>query len=73
MNPKTKILFLGALIGAGFGVLGGYLYARSAAAGLEEAEGQEISLQGVAPGEMVRLVISMMGVLRSVAELGQRG
>ena len=73
MNPKTKIMFVGALIGAGFGALGGYLFARSATAGLEEAEESELSLQGVAPGEMVKLAISIMGVLRSVAELGQRG
>ena len=72
MNPKTKIMFFGALIGAGFGVLGGYLYARSATAGLEEAEEGELSLQGVTPGEMVRLAISMLAVLRGVAELGQR-
>ena len=73
MNPKTKSVLLGALIGAGFGALGGYLYHRSAAAWLEDAEGREISLQAVAPGEMVKLAIAMMGVLRGVAELGQRG
>jgi hypothetical protein len=73
MNPRTKSMFLGALIGAAFGALGGYLFARSATAGLEETEERELSLQGVAPGEMVKLAISIMGVLRGVAELGQRG
>ncbi len=73
MNPKQKSLFLGALIGAGLGALGGYLFARSATVGLEEEEGQEISLQSVTPGEFVKLAISIMAVLRSVAEMGERG
>lgn len=73
MNPKQKSVFLGALVGAGLGALGGYLYARSAIVGLEEGEKREISLQGVAPGEIVKLAISIMGVLRSLAELGARG
>jgi hypothetical protein len=73
MNPNTKSIFVGALIGAALGALGGYLFARSAVAGLENAEELELSLQGASPGEMVKLAISVMGVLRSVAELGQRG
>lgn len=73
MNPKQKSVFFGALVGAGLGALGGYLYARSATAGMEEGEEREISLQSVAPGEIVRLAISVMGVLRGLAELGARG
>lgn len=73
MNPKQKSMFLGALVGAGLGALAGYLYARSATVGMEEEEVQEITLQGIAPGEIVKLAISIMGVLRSVAEMGERG
>lgn len=73
MNPKQQSMFLGALVGAGLGALAGYLFARSATVGLEEEEVQDLSLKGVAPGEMVKLAISIMAVLRSVAELGERG
>ena len=73
MNPKQKSMFFGALVGAGLGALAGYLFARSATVDMEEEEVREISLQGIAPGEMVKLAISIMGVLRSVAELGMRG
>jgi len=72
MNPKQKSMLLGALVGAGMGALGGYLFARSATVGVEENETRDISLQAVAPGELVRLAISVMAVLRSVAELGER-
>lgn len=73
MNPKQKSMFFGALIGAGLGALGGYLFARSGMMGTEEGEGRELTLQTMAPGEIVKLAISIMGVLRSVAEMGQRG
>jgi len=73
MNPKQKSMMLGALIGAGLGALAGFLFARSATVGTEEEEATEITLQGIAPGEMVKLAISVMGVLRSVAEMGERG
>jgi hypothetical protein len=73
MNPKQKSMLVGALLGAGLGALGGFLFARSATVGMEEEEPTEISLQGIAPGEMVKLAISIMGVLRSVAEMGERG
>jgi hypothetical protein len=53
--------------------LGGYLFTR----GLdmpreEEEEPQRLSLRSVPPGEMVKLFIAIMGVLRGVAELGER-
>ena len=73
MNPKQKSMLLGALVGAGLGALGGFLFARSATVGMEEEETAQLSLQGIAPGEMVKLAISIMGVLRSVAEMGERG
>jgi hypothetical protein len=64
-------MIIGAILGAGMGALGGYLFTR----GLElprEPEDEGLSLRSVPPGEMVKLVIAIMGVLRGIAELGER-
>lgn len=73
MNPRQKSMIIGGVLGALMGVLGGYLFTR----GLdmpreEEEEPQRLSLRSVPPGEMVKLFIAIMGVLRGVAELGER-
>ncbi len=72
MNPKQKSMILGAVLGAVLGVLGGYLFTRGLDLPEEEAERQKFSLRSVPPGEMVKLAISIMGVLRGIAELGER-
>jgi hypothetical protein len=64
-------MVIGALLGALLGALGGYLFTR----GLDlprEKEPKGLSLRSAPPGEMVALFISIMGVLRGVAELGER-
>ncbi len=71
MNARQKSMIIGAILGAVMGVLGGYLFTR----GLEmprEEEPQGLSLRSVPPGEMVKLVIAILGVLRGIAELGER-
>ncbi len=71
MNAKQKSVIIGAILGGIMGALGGYLFTR----GLEvprEEEPQGLSLRSVPPGEMVKLAIAIMTVLRSVAELGER-
>jgi hypothetical protein len=71
MNPKQKSMIIGAVLGAALGALGGYLFTR----GLDlpnEEESRQLSLRSVPPGEMVKLFIAIMGVLRGVAELGER-
>jgi hypothetical protein len=61
-----------AFLGAVLGVLGGYLFTRGLDVPAEEQPSQELSLKSIPPGEMVKLAISIMGVLRGVAELGER-
>jgi hypothetical protein len=71
MNPKQKSMIIGAVLGALLGALGGYLFTR----GLDlphEEEPQTLSLRSVPPGEMVKLFIAIMAVLRGIAELGER-
>jgi hypothetical protein len=72
MNLKQRSIIIGAVLGAGLGALGGYLFTRGAEMPGEEREGQEVSLQALPPGELVKIFIAIMGVLRGVAELGER-
>ena len=72
MNPKQKSLIVGAIFGAALGALGGYLFTRGLELPREEEEPQSVSLRSVPPGDMVKLFIAVMAVLRGVAELGER-
>jgi hypothetical protein len=70
MNRQQKIVIAGAIVGGALGAAGGFLFSR----GVEESGRRlgDLSAQSLPTGEIVRLIISIMGVLRSVAELGQR-
>ncbi len=72
MNPRQRSLIIGAILGAVLGALGGYLFTRGLDVPREEEESGGFSLRAVPPGEMVKLLISIMGVLRGIAELGER-
>lgn len=72
MNAKQKSVIIGAIIGTAMGALGGYLFTRGLDLPREEEEPQGLSLRSVPPGEMVKLFIAIMAVLRGVAELGER-
>ncbi len=72
MNPRQKSVIIGGIVGAVLGALGGYLFTRGLDLPREEEEESGLSLRSVPPGEMVKLVISIMGVLRGIAELGER-
>jgi hypothetical protein len=72
MNLKQKSIFVGAVLGAGLGALGGYLFTRGVQMPSDEQGEEEVSLQALPPGELVKIFIAIMGVLRGVAELGER-
>lgn len=72
MNPKQKSMIIGAVLGAALGAVGGYLFTRGLELPREEEASRALSLRRVPPGEMVALFISVMGVLRGLAELGER-
>lgn len=73
MNVKQKSLLVGAILGAGMGALGGYLFTRGLDMPREEEEqADQLSLKSVPPGEMVKVLIAVMAVLRGIAELGER-
>jgi len=72
MNPKQKSMLIGAVIGAALGAVGGYLFTRGLELPREDEPARGLSLRKVPPGEMVALFIAIMGVLRGLAELGER-
>ena len=72
MNFKQKSIIVGAILGAAMGALGGYLFTRGLDLPREEEEPQGLSLRSVPPGEVVKLFIAVMAVLRGLAELGER-
>ena len=72
MNAKQKSMIIGAILGAAMGALGGYLFTRGLDLPREDEESQGLSLRSVPPGEMVKLSIAIMTVLRGIAELGER-
>jgi len=72
MNTQQKTMLVGALIGAVIGAVGGYLFSRGLDMPRPEEGAQRLSLRSVPPGEMAKLGLSIMAVLRGVAELGER-
>jgi hypothetical protein len=73
MNTKQKSLLIGAILGASLGALGGYLFTRGLDIPRDEFEDPEgLSLKSVPPGEMVKVLIAILAVMRGVAELGER-
>jgi hypothetical protein len=72
MNPRQKSIIIGAILGAGLGALGGYLFTRGVDMTPEGEESQALALRPVRAGDVVRLIIAVLGVLRGVAELGDR-
>jgi hypothetical protein len=72
MNPRQKSILVGAILGGLLGAVGGYLFTRGLDLPREGERAHSLSLRAVPPGEMVKLVISTMGVLRGISELGER-
>ena len=72
MNSRQKSVIIGAILGAVLGALSGYLFTRGLDLPREGEKSSALSSRSVPPGEMVKLSIAIMGVLRGIAELGQR-
>ena len=72
MNPKQQGILIGAIIGAGLGALGGYLFAR----GLDqpgEEESLAVAAKSVHASDAIKLIIAIMGVLRGISSLRAAG
>jgi hypothetical protein len=72
MNTQQKSVIIGAILGGALGALGGYLFSRGLDWPREEEEPQGLSLRSLPPGDVVKLFIAVLAVLRGIAELGER-
>jgi hypothetical protein len=74
MNPRQKSIIVGAILGAGLGALGGYLFTRNIDMDLipEGERSRSLDLQSVGAGDVVKVIIAVLGVLRGIAELAPR-
>jgi hypothetical protein len=72
MNAKQKSMIVGAIFGAALGAAGGYLFTRGLDMPREDGGSRQLSLRAAPPGEVVKLFIAIMAVLRGIAELGER-
>lgn len=74
MTLRQQSIIVGAILGAVVGALGGYLFTRRLE--LAQTEGRaaprSLSLRSVPPSEAAKVGISIIGVLRGIAELGER-
>lgn len=72
MNSQQQSILIGAIIGAGLGALGGFLFAR----GMDEAGEEEslaVAAKSVNASDAIKLIIAIMGVLRGVSSLRAAG
>jgi hypothetical protein len=67
MDWKAKLLLFGGIAGALVGVGAAYLYMRSVEA---EQDGTALSPRRVKPSAMVSVGLSVLGLLRQIANLG---
>jgi len=67
MDWKTKLLLFGGIVGALVGVGAAYLYMRSVEA---EEGGTALSPRRVKPTAAVSVGLSVLGLLRQIANLG---
>ena len=70
MTTQQKGVLVGAILGTVFGAVGGFLFTRGLDMPREEEKG--LALSSLPPGAVVSLIISIMAVLRGIAELGEQ-
>jgi hypothetical protein len=81
MGSRTRALIIGAAAGAALGVAAAWLFIRSVeeeealaieVEGEREGEGEEaVAPRAIGVGQVVRLGVSILGVLRQIVDLGR--
>ena len=66
MDTRTRVMIIGGALGGLIGVAAAQLYLRSAERRGEEGEMRPPSLE---PGDMIKLTLSVLGVLKMVDNL----
>lgn len=67
-NAPTRTYALGALLGAGFGLLAAYMFARSSEEEARLHGGQRPELQ---TGQLIGIAVAAIALMRQIAELGK--
>jgi galactitol-specific phosphotransferase system IIC component len=68
MNTQQKNILVGTILGAGLGALAGYLFSRE----MEAPRSKGAVREAPPASEIVKLIIAVIAVLRSIAEMGER-
>lgn len=74
MSVRTKALIIGGVAGAALGVAAAWLFMRSVeeeALAVEGAGEEAVVPRTIGVGQVVRLGISILGVLRQIVDLGR--
>ncbi|MFB0536177.1 MAG: hypothetical protein ACETWR_14470 [Anaerolineae bacterium] len=74
MGSRTKALIIGGVAGAAVGVAAAWLFIRSVeeeALTVEEAGEGVVAPRTIGVGQVVRLGVSILGVLRQIVDLGR--
>ena len=76
MGSRTRALIIGSVAGAALGVAAAWLFIRSIeeeqeALALEGAGEGAVAPRSIGVGPMVRLGVSILGVLRQIVDLGR--
>jgi hypothetical protein len=74
MDSRTRALIIGGLAGAALGVAAAWLFIRSAeeeALAIEETGEGTVAPRTIGVAPVVRIGISILGVLRQIVELGR--
>ena len=70
MDKRTQVMIIGGALGGVIGVLAAHMYLRSLERGGEESE---LEMPAVEPGDLIKLTLSILGVLKLVDRLGKPG
>jgi len=74
MGSRTRALIIGGLAGAALGVAAAWLFMRSIeeeALAIEETGEEAVAPRAIGAGQMMRLGVSILGVLRQIVDLGR--
>ncbi len=73
MKLEQKLLIAGGIAGALIGVAAAFLYIKANEAQIVAAEEGEVdAVNKVSPGEAMTVGLSLLGLLRQIASLGQK-
>ncbi len=67
-DRKTRIIVIGAGLGALLGLISSYLYARAAE---ENSDGEAGPGSSISTGQLLAVLLAVLGLVRQIAELGK--